>query len=368
MGMINIKKIGKGTIYMLITTLIILIACRLYLPYWTTDYVNKTLQEIPNYSGHISGVDICLLKGEYRINNAKIYKKGYENDPLFAAPAIDLSVQWGALKNGKIRGEIDVYQPEVNIIMVDADGANQGSQTGVDVDWTEPIKELMPLEINRFEIYEGKLSYKDPAQDPAIDIFANELHIVATNFSNASDMEHPLPSTITASGSSIGGGKMYMTTRINPLKKIPDLDYEFKFEGVNLSALNDFTDAYAALDFEDGTIDLFSEMAIKDGNIDGYFKPVLNNIDLINFREDIRNPLKLIWESFAALVLEVFENQGLDQFATKVPMVGNLNNPNTKIWPTLLGILQNAFVDAFTKKVDDSIDFDEVESEDDNQK
>lgn len=357
-----IKHKRKKIFYTILAITIALIIFRLYLPTLVTNYVNKTLKEIPDYSGSISGVNICIFKGEYRIKDLIIYKEGNKDaKPQLKAPATDLSVQWAALKEGSIVGEIEVIEPEVNIIMVDGESDKAGSQTGTNVDWTEPIKELMPLTINKFAIARGKLSYLDPIQDPQVDIFVNDLEIVATNLSNATDEEHPLPSKIVATGSSIGGGKMFMTTRINILKQIPDLDYEFKFEGVDISALNSFSSAYAALDFEGGNLDLYSEMAIKDGNIDGYFKPVLNNIDLINFSEDIKNPLTLIWEGLASLFLELFENQSTDQFATKVPLTGNLNTPQTEIWSTLLNIIRNAFIEAFKKQVDDTVEFENIE-------
>lgn len=358
----------RRKLFYIITTIVVALAIfRLYLPSIVTNYVNKTLSEVPDYTGSISGVNICLLKGAYRIKDMKITKRGVKSSaPLFEVPTIDLSIQWSGLKEGRIVGEIELNKPKVNIILIDAESNNSNSQTGVEVDWTEPIKELMPLEINRFTVLDGKLSYLDPVQDPSIDIFVNDLNITATNLSNITDSNEPLPSKIVATGSSIGGGKMYMTTRINLLKTIPDLDYEFKFEKISLPALNDFSDAYAALDFEGGTLDLYSEMAIKNGAIEGYFKPVINDIDLINFKEDIRNPLKLIWEGFASLMLEVFENQGRDQFATRVPYTGRIDNPETQIWPTLVNILRNAFVEAFKKQVDDTVDFEHITQSKDN--
>jgi len=316
---------------------------------------------MPEYTGSISGVNICLLKGEYRIKNIVVHKIGTRDSvPLFTAPAIDLSVQWSALKEMRIVGEIDVYNPKVSFVLYDADPDSGKSQTGTEIEWTEPIKELMPLEINRFEIFDGSVHYVDPAQSPTIDIYATNLNIQAKNLSNATDQNVALPSTLDATGSSIGGGKMTLKSKVNFLKEIPDFDYDFKFEGIDITSLNDFADAYAALDFEGGNLDLYSEMALNDGNIDGYFKPVLTNIDLIDFSEDIKNPLKLIWESFAALILEIFENQGEDQFATKVPLSGSIDKTQTEIWPTVLNILRNAFVEAFKKQPDDTIEFENV--------
>lgn len=353
----NLKKGRKRLMYSIGALVILLIAFRLYLPTLVLNYTNKTLSNIEEYYGHVEEIDIFLIKGQYTIKGLEIYKKGNDENPLLILPRTDLSVQWGALKDGEIAGEIDVFNPEINFIIYDGDSEDNNSQTGSEVDWTEPIKDLMPLEINRFSVNNARVHYKDPIQSPAIDIYINDLNVVGSNFTNASDLEDPLPSKITAEGTSIGGGKMYMTMRINPLKKIPDLDYTFKFEGVELKALNDFSSAYGALDFDKGTLDMYSEMVIKDGNIKGYFKPVMINVDLIDFSEDVKNPLKLVWEGFVSALIEIFENQGEDQFASKIPLEGTVDNAQTKLWPTLGSILRNAFVEAFKKQPDDTIDY-----------
>jgi hypothetical protein len=355
----------RKAFYTLLVIVILLVGVRLYLPTLVKNYVNRILSELPEHQGSISGVELSLIQGSYKIEDMVITKRGNAaaSDPLFAIPVIHLSVQWSALRHGRIVGEIEAIDPEMNILMVDGASDKSGSQTGADVDWTKPIKEIMPLQINRFSISNGKVAYKDPAQDPAIDIFIDDLELTATNFSNTEDSDHPLPSKIVATGSSIGGGQMYLTTRLNALKKIPDLDYEFKFEGIQLTALNDFTKAYSAIDFESGTMDMYSEMAVKNGNIEGYFKPVMNSIDIIDLKEDIKNPLTLIWEGFASLVSEIFENQKTDQFATKVPISGNLNSPGVKVWPTVINVLKNAFIEAFKKQVDGTIDFESANVE-----
>lgn len=339
---------------------ILLFAFRIYLPTLVLNYTNKTLADLDEYQGHVNDIDICLIKGQYTIKDLVISKRGKEGEPLLQMPKTDLSIQWSALKNLELVGEIDSYNPVINFIVYDGETEDENSQLGTEVDWAEPIKDLMPLEINRFTINKGKVHYKDPAQKPAVDIYLDDLDITGTNFTNATDLDEALPSKVTAECTSIGGGQMYMTMRINPLMQTPDLDYTFKFEGVELRSLNDFSRAYSGLDFDKGKLDLYSEMAIKDRSLSGYVKPVMNNVDFIDLTEDIKTPLRLIWEGLATIVVEVFENQRKDQFATKVPITGQVDGTETKIWPTLGAILRNAFVEAFKKQPDDTIEYEDL--------
>src|SRR5690349_7124952 len=134
------KKISKK--YIIIGSILaLLIIGRLLLPYFVTRFVNKTLADIPGYTGSISDVDISLWRGAYVIYDLKLLKiEGNEKIPFIDIPASDLSVEWSALFKGSVVGEVIFENPKLNFIGGDKKNA-QGettNQTGEDVDWTEP--------------------------------------------------------------------------------------------------------------------------------------------------------------------------------------------------------------------------------------
>jgi hypothetical protein len=136
------------------------------------------------------------------------------------------------------------------------------------------------------------------------------------------------------------------------------MDLDLKFEKVNMPALNDFFRAYAKVDVEKGSFNLYSELTIDSGMVAGYVKPIAVGVKVADFKKDKEKPLNLLWQSFVGLVEEVFENQKEDQFATKVPIEGNLNkNVDASVWPTVWNIFRNAFVKAFERNTDDSVQF-----------
>lgn len=353
----------KKSVKILLIVLVVLIGIRIYLPYWVTDYVNKVLDEVPGYSGSIEGVDLHLYRGAYRIHELKMVKTGEDIPvPFLDIAAIDLSVQWEALFDGRLVGEVELQKPIVNFVLAVSD-TTKAEQAGGEADWTQPIKDLMPLEINRFTVVNGQLTYRDYAADPQVNISLDSLQLEARNLKNVESDSNKLPSPITATATSIGGGRLNLQAEANLLKEIPDFDMNAKFEGVSLPALNDFTMAYSKLDFERGTFNLYSEMAVSDGMLTGYVKPVLREIKLIDFSKDKKKPLQMLWEAISGVILEIFENQSKDQFATKVPMEGNLNNIKSGIWPTIGNIFKNAFIHAFKKDTDDSVSFDDLKSD-----
>jgi len=360
--MMKLKRIEKIWI-ILGSVLVLIIVARLMLPYFVTRYVNKVLADIDGYEGSISNVDIHLIRGAYSIDDLKLFKvNGNERVPFIDISTIDLSVEWSALFKGSVVGEVIFEKPQLNFIGGDGDETKKpgnDTQTGENVDWTKPIKELMPLQINRLEINNGSVFFYDFTTKPKVDIHLDSLQLLATNLNNADKQKERLPSNVVASATSVGGGKLHINMDINVLKEIPDLDLNLKFEGIQMPALNDFFVAYSKVDIERGTFNLYSELVIKDGKITGYVKPLAQNIKVVNWEKDKENPFNLVWQAIVGVVAEFFENQKEDQFATKVPIEGTLKDIKSGVWPTIWNVFRNAFVGAFAKNTDNTIKFSE---------
>jgi hypothetical protein len=339
----------------------LLVAMRLALPWFVTRHVNKVLNELEGYRGSIHDVDIELYRGAYKIDSIRIFKiDGNKEIPFIDIPLTDLSVEWEALFNGALVGEVNFHSPVLNFISEKKSGGGgqdekANEQTGKDVDWTEPIKKLMPFDINRLSIHDGKLAFHDLSTDPKVDIFLRDVEMDALNLNNAKDNPEELPSRVYLQAISLGNGQLNLAMRINVLKEVPDLDMDLRFENVNMTALNDFFQAYAHVDVESGSFNLYSEVAVADGEITGYVKPLLNGLHVVDLKEDSDKPAQLLWESMVGFVTEIFENQKEDQFATRVPVEGQITEVNSPFWPALWGIFSNAFVEAFDRNTDGTV-------------
>jgi hypothetical protein len=343
----------------LLVVVIVLVALRIALPFIVTRYVNNVLSDIPGYRGQIDGVTIHLIRGAYQIDSLKMFKiDGNKEVPFIDIPVMDLSVEWGALVNGKVVGEIHFENPVLNFIGEKKDksgGESATEQSGEDVDWTRPIKKLMPLQINHLTIKDGSIAFYDFSTDPHVDLFLREVQLEAENLNNARDNTELLPSRVHATARSIGNGMLTMNMRINVLKELPDLDADIKFENVNMPALNDFFEAYARVDIEKGAFNLYSEVAVLNGKVTGYVKPLFNNLKVVDWDEEKKKPIELAWESVVGFLVEVFENQKKNQFATRVPLDGQIAEVQSPFWPALWNIFRNAFVKAFERNTDGSV-------------
>ncbi len=350
---------GNTKLKVLVVIVVVLVAFRLSLPYLVTRYVNNVLSEMEGYRGQIYNVDIHLYRGAYQIDSLKVFKiNGNKEVPFVDIPLMDLSVEWRALFSGEIVGEIHFEKPILNFISGKKEkgkGEAPSEQSGEDMDWTEPIKKLMPLKINHLTINDGKVKFYDFTTKPKVDLFLDHVQMQAENLNNARDQKDLLPSRVYLQATSIGNGKLDIAMKINVLKEVPDLDMDLKFERVEMTSLNDFFGAYANIDVERGDFNLYSEVAVKDGRVNGYVKPLFDHLKVVDWKKDKKKPLELVWESIAGTLVEVFENQPKDQFATRVPIRGRISDIHSPFWPALWNIFRNAFVEAFAKKTDGTI-------------
>ncbi len=337
--------------------LLVLIAARLYLPYWLKDHVNEVLTEIPGYYGQVEDIDVSLYRGAYEIKGMYLNKMNADTQiPFLNFPSNDISIEWKSLFKGKIVSEIIMYSPEVIYVFEDQDEEipeEEGGSADID-DWTKVLTDLVPIDINHFEAHNAKVAFVELQKEPNVDLYINNIELVADNLRNVIIGDRTLPSPITATGITIGQGNMKLDGKVNLLKEIPDMDLSLSIEGGDVTALNNFTRHYAGIDFESGTFGLYSEVAIADEYMKGYLKPLLTDTKLIGKEDGF---LGVLWEGFVGFFKFILKNQRTDTLATKVPLEGDLNNVEAGVWPTVFNIFENAWIKAFSGEVDDEIEF-----------
>ena len=103
----------KGLRLALITLgvlVVIGIAARLAAPTLVERYVNRSLADMGEYRGTVSGVDLHLLSGGYVLRDLTIVKIDSKSETPFAAmPTMDLTLQWHALFRGQAVGEVVMH-------------------------------------------------------------------------------------------------------------------------------------------------------------------------------------------------------------------------------------------------------------------
>ena len=338
----------------LIAILALLIVIRLLLPTIVKKYLNNMLADLDGYTGHVTDVDLALYRGAYKIDSLYIYSTTQDlGRPFFATQTIDLSLSWRAIFKGRVVGNVILGQPQLNFVVAEA-GADS-VDAGQNVDWTEPIKALLPIQIDLFRIEDGQINYIDDFSDPKVNIYLRNIYFSLENIRNADDKDNPLPSPYKLSAVSLGDGKMTASGKANLLREIPNFDLDFKFEKADLTAFNDFFKAYAWFDFERGDFNLYSEMALVDSSLDGYFKPILNDIKVLDWRNEDEGFFNKVYQGVVGGAAQVLKNHREDQTATRVKISGTVNNNDVGVFASIITLLRNAFVKPLRKDIEKRI-------------
>jgi len=111
--------------------------------------------------------------------------------------------------------------------------------------------------------------------------------------------------------------------------------------------MNDLIRAYGNFDVTEGRFSLDSEVAIRDGEINGYIKPFFANVKIYDPKQEANKPfLTKVREGFIAALAWVLKNKPLDEVATTVTLTGKVDSPQYSNWEAFVGMLKNAFITA----------------------
>lgn len=349
------KKIGKRiAVKLLLGIIAFLILARIALPYIVLHYANQKLAKLDGYYGHIQDIDIALYRGAYVMKDIYIDKLDpteKERTDFFNCSRIDLSVEWKALFEKKIVGEVEFEKPIVKYTLHKTIGKTEATDT---TNFITLLKDFMPLRINRFLIEQGQIHYIDVNSAPLVDVPLTEVHILGTGLTNESEQKNQLPASIKMKGN-LYNGNMDINVNLDPLNKVPTFDMDGQLTQTDLVNLNPFFSAYGNFDLKEGNMSLYAEFASRDQHFKGYAKPIIKDLDIVQFNKAEGNVLQIAWEAFIGTTAEIFQNQTKERFAVKIPIEGKYTQPEVQTWDAILSLLKNAFIEALKPSIDNSV-------------
>ena len=335
----------------LIAVIALLLIIRIILPYIMLHYANNLVANLNGYYGHIDDLDVSLYRGAYTLKHIyldKVDSTTKKETKFFRARAIDISLEWGALIHGAIVGKLIFDSSAIYFTK----NRTELSQVKKDTsDFGTLLSHLMPLTVNRFEINNGFIHYIDNTSNPKVDISLKRAHVLALNLTNVVNKKDELPASVTATAS-VYEGDLVFNMKLNPLSKDPLFELNASIKNTNLRLLNDFLKAYGGFDVDSGKFSLYTEMATKDRKFKGYVKPIIKNLKVLGPQNRNDSFLQKAWEVIVSAVATVLKNQKEDQIATKIPIEGSYDNPQTNIFEAILQVLRNAFIQALMPGID----------------
>ncbi len=349
-GGVASRKRWGWRIFAFILLLLVLAACvgRAILPSVLRDYVNRTLDRNPLYSGKIGPVQVHLWRGAYSIHNVRISKSnGNVPVPLLSAKRIDFTVEWKALLHRRAVGRIVLEQPELNF--VDAP-VPEDSQTGAGGPWLEMTRDLFPFTINSAIIRHGSVHFRTYQSQKPVDIYLSHLEATIDDLSNIWRETKPLIAKVQATALVMDQAKLSFRMALDPFSYRPTFQLAVRLLGLDVTRLNDFAATYGKFRFKAGWFDLVIQSDSKEGQLVGYVKPLFRDLKAFSLREDVEEDtvLQFFWHALIGATTSILKNPVRHQVGTLIPFTGDASGAKTTdILATLGNLLRNAFVRAY---------------------
>jgi uncharacterized protein DUF748 len=341
--------------------LVALVTLRLALPHIVRSYVNRTLSKIPDYRGEVGDIDIHLWRGAYTIHDAKVVRtSGKVPVPFFSAPRVDLAVQWREVFHRALVGNIQIHRPKLNFVK---GPTTETSQTRVDSSWQDRVKELFPLRINRFEITDGQVHYRDFHSEPRVDVVVDRLHVVARNLTNSLELSKTLAASIDADGQPLGNANLTLHVDVDPYQEKPTFNAAAELTHVDLTKFNDFAKAYGGFGFQAGWLSIYTELAAAKGKFVGYVKPLVTDLEIPDWRDEDENFLQRIWGVLVGVTAKIFRNHPKERFATRIDYTGTWDDPRYSVWEIIGQVLKNTFIKAIPPRLESDVNLGEAEKQ-----
>jgi hypothetical protein len=350
----------------LIIIFLFLLIIRLILSPVATYVANGYLgKKVPGYYGHVKKIRFSLYRGAYKIDSIvlnKVDSTTKQQTPFISCQLIDLSIQWKAILHKRLVGKIKVISPEVRFTKDKVEPAQVVKDT---VTFRKLLNIGMPLDINRVEIENGRVRYKDETTNPKVDIAISKIDVLAQNLRNTIDSSTLLPSTIGITAE-VYEGSVNVNTKLNLLKDDPTFELKAEVKGLDLTKLNNFFKAYGKFTIDRGSFSLYAEAAAIDGKYKGYLKPLIKDLKVLGPENKDEKAVTKLWEAVIGAVAFVFTNHKKDQLGTKLPFEGSVGKTQTNVVYAIFQVLRNAFIEGLTPLLDNEINITTVGKKSDN--
>jgi uncharacterized protein DUF748 len=200
------------------------------------------------------------------------------------------------------------------------------------------------LRARRVSVNGATLGFVNEDANPHYRLYMANTNVVVENFTN---QKSEGMGVARVTGRLQGSGPTAVTVTMRPENHGPDFDLNARIEDVDLPKMNDLLRATAKFDVASGALSVFSEASVKNGQIQGYVKPLFKDLKVYEKEKDADKTFsQKVKEKAIDVAGKILKNHPRKEVATVVPIAGPVENPKAGTWPTIAGLVRNAFFKA----------------------
>jgi hypothetical protein len=201
------------------------------------------------------------------------------------------------------------------------------------------------LKAKQIRISNGTFSLVNKEKSPEYRVFLANTNLTLRNFSN---QKSEGLGVVTLTGRFMGSGETLVKAAFRPDAKGPDFDLDARVENTDLTALNDVLRAYAkGVDVSAGVLSVYTEIAVKEGYVKGYVKPLFRDVQVYDPEQDKDKKFGAkVKEKVLSGVAKLLRNRPRHEVATVADISGPVGDTKTDTLHAVLRLVENAFFKA----------------------
>lgn len=277
----------------------------------------------------------------YVLTGLKVVKQpaGSESLPYVTIERLELGVYAKELLHGHLVARAELEHPRLNLI-----AAHRKEERQLDPeipDLSGKLERLIPLKVDRVEVREAAVLFTDKSKPDFPKIWLHDVDLTLENFATRAALARGEPTTLALSGTLQDTGQLSVFLNADPLAKGLTFAGRMQLLGFELKELGKTMASESGVTVSKGTVDVFAEFDCRAGKLEGGVKPVLKDVEVAQGKPGVGNALKAV---VADQALDLLSDGARDAVGTVVPIRGDLSNPDVQLWPSVIGVLRNAFV------------------------
>jgi hypothetical protein len=328
---------------------VLLLAVRMVMVPVAQKELNKFLATFsPTLYFHMDDLNIHIIRGAYSFNGIVGKVKGQQQEFL-KIKKVDVSIAWREIFKGKIVTDIAVsgidfsYTGELKNAIAKMPKKESQADTAKE--------KLFPVKIERLDIKDSVVTLDDyPSLEEHKKLQISKIEGRLTNLTP--EKKFPL-SFFNLRASVLGNSVVKTTGHLNTLAKPMQWDVDGEMQGFELTTANAFLKRKLPLTFTQGKLDLYAEAESKNGNIQGYVKPFMKNIDVIKTKENFKGPKHWFIEILTALGNLVLRASDTKSVATRIPFSMDKAGMHVDSGEALTKALQHGFEEKLKPGIED---------------
>jgi Domain of Unknown Function (DUF748) len=320
------------------------ILVRLVLDPIAAHETRHALAGLDGYRGEFSDVHVTLFPPSYTIQRLALWQSpgGTRDEPIFFVERARAALSGSDLFHRRLVADLRLERPKISIIeRVPSPKTEKPAAPAPDL--SRALTQTLPFRVARVEVLGGEVLFRDDTAPLHPEVWVHALDLAGENLATRDALDGGRPARVSAHGTLGRSGEVEIYVSADALASPLAFAGRLSVRKFRAAELYAFLEPKAHVQTPQGTIDVFAQFVSRGGALTGGVKAVLANIDVRPTSDGLWDRLRA-WLGDKAVKIASDRVPGRNAIATTVPIKGALTDPEVQLWPTVLGVVRNAFV------------------------